>query len=121
VTPRDRFLAAMGAAWDALAEMMVPAQQPPPIRWATAKDNPLRSSRAFLDAARRGDFPTGKRGREIAARWTDVEAWIEGRKDSRAAKKRGPPRSDPPQEDVLATLERAGYLRPKRPPRQVKR
>lgn len=42
---------------------------------ATSKRNPLGSSRAFLDAARTGKFPSFKRGREVVARWQDVEAY----------------------------------------------
>lgn len=48
-------------------------------RWADAKENPLGSARAFLDAGRRGDFPTFRRGRETVARWEDVEAYIASR------------------------------------------
>ncbi|KYF56715.1 hypothetical protein BE04_33570 [Sorangium cellulosum] len=53
--------------------------QPTP-HYATAKSNPLGSARAFLNAHRRGHFHTFKRGREVAALWTDVETWIESRK-----------------------------------------
>lgn len=42
---------------------------------ATSKRNPLGSSRAFLDAARAGKFPSFRRGREVVARWQDVEAY----------------------------------------------
>jgi hypothetical protein len=48
-------------------------------RYADAKNNPLGKARAFLDAGRRGDFPTFKRSREIVARWSDVEQYIERR------------------------------------------
>jgi hypothetical protein len=48
-------------------------------RHADAKHNPLGSARAFLDAGRRGDFPTFKRGREVVALWADVESYIERR------------------------------------------
>lgn len=48
--------------------------------YADAKRNPLRSERAFLDAGRRGDFPTFKRCREVVAKWGDVEAYIKSRK-----------------------------------------
>ncbi len=46
-------------------------------RYADAKNNPLGTARAFLDAGRRGDFPTFKRSRAIVARWSDVEQYIE--------------------------------------------
>jgi hypothetical protein len=49
-------------------------------RYATARENPIGSARAFLDAARRGDFPTFRRGRCVAALWTDVERYVENRK-----------------------------------------
>lgn len=45
----------------------------------TTHDNPLGSGRAFRDAARRGDFPSFKIGREIAAKKSDVRAWLESR------------------------------------------
>lgn len=45
-------------------------------RYATARENPLGSRRAFLDAHRAGAFPTFRRGREIAADWSAVEAWM---------------------------------------------
>lgn len=63
---------------DAVEVGGVMAQTTP--RYATAKSNPLGSARAFLDAGRRRDFPTFKRGREVVAHWTDVETWIESRK-----------------------------------------
>jgi hypothetical protein len=44
--------------------------------YATAKNNPLGSERQFLDAARRGDFPSHKVGREVRALWADVDAYI---------------------------------------------
>lgn len=46
-------------------------------RYATARNNPIGSPRAFLDAARRGDFPTFRRGRCVAALWADVERFVE--------------------------------------------
>lgn len=50
---------------------------------ASAQHNPLGSARAFLDAGRRGDFPTFKRGRQVVARWNDVLAFIEAREIQR--------------------------------------
>jgi hypothetical protein len=44
--------------------------------YATAKNNPLGSPRAFLDAARAGAFPCHKVGREVRALWADVDAYI---------------------------------------------
>ena len=49
----------------------------PGALYATAEHNPLGSPRAFLNAHRSGAFPTFKRGRTIAARWADVEAWMQ--------------------------------------------
>ena len=45
----------------------------------TTKSNPLGSARAFRDAAHDGRFPSFKLGRLIAAKKTDVHAWIESR------------------------------------------
>ncbi|WP_438038635.1 hypothetical protein [Sorangium sp. So ce128] len=63
---------------DALEAGGVIAQRMP--RYASSKTNPLGSARAFLDAGRRKNFPTFKRGKEVWALWTDVETWIESRK-----------------------------------------
>lgn len=41
-----------------------------------SRNNPLGSARAFLNAARRGDFPSFRAGRRVLARRSDVEAWI---------------------------------------------
>lgn len=51
--------------------------------YATAKHNPLGSSRAFLDAARRGDFRSHKVGREVRALWIDVDSYIQSKPGSR--------------------------------------
>ncbi|AUX33193.1 MULTISPECIES: hypothetical protein [Sorangium] len=59
-----------------------------PPRYATAKHNPIGSSRAFLDAARRGDFPSHKVGREVRALWADVDAYILSRPGSRRREER---------------------------------
>lgn len=74
-----------------------------PPRYATAKSNPLGSARAFLDAHRRGEFATFKRGREVVALWTDVETWIESRK---AATRERRPADDT--DDDRALLEAKG-------------
>lgn len=42
---------------------------------ATSKNNPLGTARAFLGAARAGHFKSGRRGREVVAQWSDVEAY----------------------------------------------
>jgi hypothetical protein len=79
-------------------------------KYATAKQNPLGNERSFLDAARRGDFPSFKRSREVAALWSDVEQWIEQRKRPVRQKKRPATAAD----DNRALLEAAGIrLRPK--------
>lgn len=44
--------------------------------FCNARNNPLGSVRAFLNAARRGDFPSFRAGRRVLARRSDVEAWI---------------------------------------------
>lgn len=74
---------------------------------ATAKNNPLGSSRAFLDASRRGDFPTFKRGREVVARWSDVAEYDRARMRPR----RKLTTATPTQTDAIeAALRRAGAL-----------
>lgn len=50
-----------------------------PGRFASAQNNPLGTPRAFLNAGRRGHFPTFKRGREVVAKWDEVERDIESR------------------------------------------
>jgi hypothetical protein len=79
-------------------------------RYANAKNNPLESERAFLDAARRGDFETFIRARRVTALWEDVERYVEGRK------RRARPLTDDTGEDPeRAELEGAGVrLRPRR-------
>ena len=65
---------------DRLAEKVTERLQVTTPRYATGRDNPIGSARAFLDAARRGDFPTFRRGRCVAALWADVERYVEGQK-----------------------------------------
>jgi hypothetical protein len=61
-----------------VAAELAPLLRPP--EFANAKNNPLRNERAFLDAGRRGDFPTFRAAdRQIVARWSDVLAYIESR------------------------------------------
>ena len=87
--------------------------------YADAKNNPLGSARAFLDAGRRGDFPTFKRGRQVVALWADVERYIQSKQ--RARRERTPADSA---EDDRALLESAGVrLRGSRPtsPRRAAR
>jgi hypothetical protein len=55
-------------------------------RYASAQDNPLGSPRQFLDAAREGSFESFKRGREVVARWSDVERFIESTPPTRRPK-----------------------------------
>lgn len=60
-----------------LARELAACSVPPHPEHASAKHNPLGSARAFLDAGRRGDFETFKRGKEVVARWVDVVTSIE--------------------------------------------
>jgi hypothetical protein len=79
----DAFLDAMAArVADLVVSRLAPALAPTlsVTRYATAKNNPLGSSRAFLNAHRDGRSPTFKRGREIAAEWSAVEAWMRSNK-----------------------------------------
>jgi hypothetical protein len=114
MTPRDRFLAAMGAAFDALVEAVAAAAQhpapAPPPDLATAKHNPLGSPRAFLDAARRGAYPSYRRGREVVARWEDVAAYDRARLRPRATREAAA--GDPAGKDqaILRALRKAGAL-----------
>lgn len=103
--------AALDAFVDVLAERvalklapLVGAGKP---HYADATSNPLDSDRAFLDAARRGDFATFKRGKRITALWSDVERYIEGCKRPARAPK------DAAADPERAELEAAGVrLRP---------
>jgi len=111
-TPRARFLEAMGAAWDALAELLTTAHQRPPVRWATARENPLGGARIFLDAGRRGEFDTFKRGRQVVAKWEDVEAYIERTKVKRSRRPASAKTSTTIEPDPNGTAEqREAYMR----------
>ena len=96
VSPDTLFGAFLDALADRLADRLVSRIAPDPAtRWACAKDNPIGSARAFLDAGRRGDFETCKRGREVVARWADVVAYIEGRECKRKPRPRPAAPLDP--------------------------
>jgi hypothetical protein len=56
------------------------AAAPSPPRYADGDNNPMGSARAFLDAGRRGDFPTFRVARKVTALWSDVLASIEAKK-----------------------------------------
>jgi hypothetical protein len=103
----------LDALADRIAERLATRIAPDPsTRWATARDNPLGSARAFLDAGRRGDFPTSKRGREVVARWTDVDEYIAGRKCPRKARSRPAAPAEPIEADARrrAQLAAVGAL-----------
>jgi len=104
----DWFLTELAARLaDELEERQAKGAAP---RYATANNNPIGSSRAFLDAGRAGKFRTFKRGRQVCALWPDVEQWIESRER--------PVRADKPAEpadDDRAELERAGVALRGRP------
>jgi hypothetical protein len=89
---------------DRLVEKLAKRERGATPRFADARNNPLASSRAFLDAARRGDFPSFKRGREVVARWADVERYIESRGHSARIRTAAQPAID---EDRIL-LEQAG-------------
>jgi hypothetical protein len=97
-TPFDPILVALA---DRLAPLLAERLTQARPRYADARSNPIGSPRAFLDAARRSDFPTFLRARRITALWADVEASIERR--SRAQR----PKPDPAADDV-ALLASAG-------------
>jgi hypothetical protein len=78
----------VAALLERLADLVAARVQPGEEgRYYTAVNNPLGSVRAFRDAASRGDFPSFKLGREIAAKRSDVHAWIEGRTKRPSVKK----------------------------------
>jgi hypothetical protein len=52
-------------------------------RYADVEASPYRTGRAFLDAARREEFPTFLRSRRVTALWGDCEQAIERRKRAR--------------------------------------
>lgn len=108
-------------------------------RYYTSSDNPL-GRRPFLEAARRGDFPSFARGKKVLALRADVDAWIEQGKPRRVAPLEPPagvveeppaPR-EPPANDTrddglsdadrerLAAFAAAGY-RPAAPPARGRR
>ncbi len=108
VSPDTLFGAFLDAVADRVAERLAARIAPTSTdRFASAKDNPLGSARAFLDAGRRGDFPTFKRGREVVARWADVVARIE----SRQCKRKPPPAAPKPAEPLTPEARRRAQLR----------
>jgi hypothetical protein len=74
---RARFVALVGEIFDLL--YLSAAQPATTPRYATARANPLDSERGFRAACASGAFPTFKLGRQIAARWEDVERYAESR------------------------------------------
>src|SRR5262245_59505491 len=112
-SPLDLLLP-LDALLDSFAERVAAELRPfmgaKPARYATSQNNPLGSESGFLEAARRGASPSFKRGRNVVARWEDVEAYIESR--------RCPARPAAESADVGADreeLEKAGVrLRPAR-------
>jgi hypothetical protein len=84
-----------------VADKLASRMGKPAHRYADAKHNPLGAARAFLDAARRGDFASFKRGRVVVARWEDVEGYIETRRRSVRPRMAG-------LDNDRALLERAG-------------
>lgn len=85
-----------GVDQDHLGALPISTAPASPTVYATAEHNPLGSARAFLNAHRRGAFPTFKRARNITARWVDVETWM-----------RDPARKAKPQNDLEAELDLA--------------
>lgn len=112
VSPDTLFGAFLDAVADRVAERLAARIAPDPAtRWASARDNPIGSPRAFLDAGRRGDFETCKRGREIVARWSDCEAYIVGRKCLRKARTRPATTNTAPTEPLTPEARRRAQLR----------
>lgn len=70
------------AVLDVLADLLadklterIASRQNATSRYYDTANNPL-GKRRFLEAARRGEFPSFKRGKRVLALRTDVEAWI---------------------------------------------
>jgi hypothetical protein len=70
------------AVLDVLADLLadklterIASRQAAASPYYDTEHNPL-GKRRFLEAARRGDFPSFKRGRRVLALRTDVDAWI---------------------------------------------
>jgi hypothetical protein len=87
----------------ALAAQITPTPSHP--EWADKTCNPFGTERAFLEAARRGDFPSFRRARRITARWADVSAAIER---SKGARRRTISRSEAAPQVDIAMLVREG-------------
>jgi hypothetical protein len=91
----EKLMPALSAQFAALVSSLhAPAQ-----RYADAKNNPLGSPSAFLDAARAGGFPTFRRKRRITALWENVERYLERRKIARGARP-SVAASTPPEIDI---------------------
>ena len=80
-SPGDAFIDALAARMvPLLAPILLAALRPAPgsgdPEYATAKQNPLRSRKAFRTAYRAGAFPTFTRNRAITALWVDVVAYM---------------------------------------------
>ncbi|MDB4931663.1 MAG: hypothetical protein JWM10_4147 [Myxococcaceae bacterium] len=72
----------------------------------TQHENPL-GRRRFLEAARRGAFPSAKQGKLVLARREDVDRWLRSRERPSAES-----RTAGVEEDLDALLEGAGVLAP---------
>ncbi len=95
--------AILDAILDVLAErvaekvaLRVSAGKP---RYADGRNNPFDSERAFLEAARRGDFETFLVSRRVTALWSDVERYIESR--TRPARPAPLDAGDPDAEELI--------------------
>lgn len=75
-TPADVFIDDLA---DRVAERVLAGIRAEPglgtPRYATAKENPTGSRKAFLRGCRDKAFPSFKLGRRRAAEWADVERW----------------------------------------------
>ena len=89
---------------DRVAARLRSAPDAGPAFYSSEDPGPFKTSRAFLDAARRGEFPTTRVARRVTARRADVEAAIAARLAKRTARP----------EDVAAgdaeLLERMGVV-----------
>jgi hypothetical protein len=94
-------------------------------RHATAKCNPCGSVRGFKAACASGAFETFKLGRAVAAKWEDVERYVESRKATPSPKQASPkaPPASELDEDRRALIAAGVLLRPAndRAPRRAAR
>lgn len=115
MTVTDAFLKALAAEVAPLMAPLVASAVVAQLRaegfgrpqYATAKENPCGSRKAFLRGCREKGFESFKRGRELSADWAAVEAWWR----AQAAPGDAPAK---PANDLAAELQEAAGAGPRR-------